>query len=322
MISNLPRILLVLLGTIVLMASRAAAAVELVPHEAVYRLGLLEADTKALQDAGTRVAIIQSSGALGLRLKRHCGSWQSQSELLFTIELDNGKIVRVHNMLRLRENVGGQRVEFTGWTDSEKTGKVDTRGSATIPASGDPGEVKFDKPKKDQRKLAIGMGLPTESFTKIMEQLLIGETPAPVHYFDPYSKYTEMRLLGGAPTILKRPPEGDAELVEGKSWRLRVTPVYETEILNELGGHTIVQVHANGIASYMIIDLGNIKLDATLIKVRRIESSGCAPAPVAAEPKAGMSRAEMPQEGISIEEIPNLEALAEDPPKDTAPPDS
>ncbi len=321
MISNHSRFLLVLLGAFVLMTSRAAA-VELVPHEAVYRLSLLEADTKALQDAATRAAIVQSSGALGLRLKRHCGSWQSQSELLFTIELDNGEMVRVHNMLRLRENVGGQRVEFTGWTDSEKTGKVDTRGSATIPASGDPGEVMFDKPKKDQRKLAIGMGLPTESFTKILEQLLIGETPAPVHYFDPYSKYTEMRLLGGAPTILKRPPEGDAELVEGKSWRLRVTPVYETELLNELGAHTIVQVHANGIASHMIIDLGSIKLDATLVKVRRIESSGCAPAPVATVPKAGVPGAEMAQEGISIQEIPNLEAPAEDSPKDTAPPDS
>ncbi|MDH3476547.1 MAG: DUF1849 family protein, partial [Rhodospirillales bacterium] len=198
-----------------------AAAVELVPHEALYRLTLLQTSHKG--------AIVQSHGALGVRSKRQCNTWQSQSELLFTFELDSGKKVRVHNMLRLRENLQGRRIEFTGWTDSDKSGKIDTRGYATIPESGDPGEVMLDKPKKDQRKLAIGMGLPTESFAKVLDQLLVGETPAPVHYFDPYSKYTEMRLLGGMPTILNRPPEGDSELVEGKSWRLRVTPIFESE---------------------------------------------------------------------------------------------
>ena len=274
----------------------AAVAVELTPHEAVYRLTLLETNLKG--------AIVQSQGALGVRFRRQCGNWQSQSELLFKLELDNGKTVRIHNMLRLRENEKGGRIEFVGWTDSDKSGKIDTRGSATIPASGDPGEAVFKKPNRDQRKLAIGMGLPTESFMKIMEQLLVGETPAPVHYFDPYSKYTEMRLLGGSPTILKRPPKGDSGLVEGKSWRLRVTPVFESEVLNQLGAHTVMQVHANGIASHMIIDLGNMKLNAELVKVRRIDSSGCAPPPAPAAPAPQMSSQEVPQKGISIEEIP------------------
>lgn len=273
-----------------------AAAIELVPHEALYRLTLLATTYKG--------AIVESHGALGLRSKGYCGAWQSQSELLFTIKLDNGKQIRVHNMLRERENLKARRVEFTGWTDSNKSGRVQTRGFATIPASDEPGEVKLEKPTKDRRKLAIGMGLPTEAFVKILDQLVAGETPAPVHYFDPYSKYTEMRLLGGAPTILERPPEGDAELVEGKSWRLRITPIFEDETATELGAHTIMQVHASGVASYMIIDLGTMRLGATLVKVRKIESSGCAPPPVAAAPK--VSKEEAPKEGISIEEIPTL----------------
>lgn len=312
MTRNTLRFSLVLLSAAVLMPG-SATAVELVAHEAVYRLTLLETDYKG--------AVVQSHGALGMRLKRRCNNWQSQSELLFTIELDSGKKFRVHNMLRLRENVGGQRVEFTGWMDSDKSGKIDTRGTATIPASGDPGEVMFDKPKKDQRKLAIGMGMPTESFSKILDQLLVGETPAPVHYFDPYSKYTEMRLLGGEPTILKRPPEGDPELVEGKSWRLRITPIFENIALNELGAHTIVQIHANGVASHMIIDLGNMKLAANLVKVRKIESSGCAPAPAPATPNARMSREVVPQEGISIEEIPNAVLREEEPEQEAEPAD-
>jgi len=307
------RISLVLLAGAVLMPD-PATAVELVPHEALYRLTLLQTSFKG--------AIVQSQGALGIRLKRQCNNWQSQSELLFTIELDNGKKIQIHNMLRLRENANGRRVEFAGWTNSNKSGKIDTRGRATVPASGDPGEVMLDKPKKDQRKLAIGMGLPTESLVKILDQLLVGETPAPVHYFDPYSKYTEMRLVGGAPTILKRPPEGDSELVEGKSWRLRVTPVFEAAALNELGAHTVVQIHANGVASYMIIDLGNMKLAADLVKVRKIESSGCAPAPAPVAPNARISREDMPQEGISIEEIPNAAPPEEEPRQDANPADS
>jgi hypothetical protein len=312
MMRNNLSLALVLLAAAALMPARVTA-VELIPHEAVYRLTLLETDYQG--------AIIQSHGALGVRLKRQCNNWQSQSELLFTIELDSGKNIRVHNMLRLRENLRGQRVEFTGWMNSNNTGKIDTRGTAKFPASGDPGEVMFDKPKKDQRKLAIGMGLPTESFVKILDQLLVGETPAPVHYFDPYSKYTEMRLLGGAPTILKKPPEGDSELVEGKSWRLRVTPVFESAILNELGAHTVVQIHANGVASHMTIDLGNMKLGASLVKVRKIESSGCAAAPAPVSPNAQLTRESMPQEGISIEEIPNAAPPEEDPLHEAEPAD-
>ncbi len=288
---------MLLTGAVVLLPLRAGA-VELVAHEALYRLTLLKTKYTG--------AIVQSQGALGLRFKRQCNAWQSQSELLFTIELDSGKKIRVHNMLRLRENTSGRRVEFAGWTNSDKSGKIDTRGRATIPESGDPGEVSFDRPKKDQRKLAIGMGLPTEAFMKTLEQLVIGETPAPVHYFDPYSKYTEMRLLGGAPTILKRLPQGDPDLVEGKSWRLRVTPIFESPALNEVGAHTIMQVHANGVASHMIIELGMMTLAANLVKVRRIESSGCAPAPVKTGPKTPAPESELPQEGISIEEIPSL----------------
>ncbi len=291
------RLPILLLAATALMPS-GASAVELVPHEALYRLTLLQTTFKG--------AIVQSQGALGVRVKRQCNAWQSQSELLFTIELDSGKKIRVHNMLRLRENVSARRVEFAGWNNSDKSGKIDTRGRATIPESGEPGEVMFDKPKKDSRKLAIGMGLPTEAFTKTLDQLVVGETPAPVHYFDPYAKYTEMRLLGGAPTILKRLPEGNPELIEGKSWRLRVTPVFEAQSLNEIGAHTIVQVHANGVASHMIIDLGTIKLAANLVKVSRIESSGCAPTPAKTGPKPPAPNREMPQEGISIEEIPSL----------------
>jgi len=307
------RFLLMLLAGVVL-TPEPSAGVELVPHEALYRLTLLSTSYKG--------AIVQSHGALGMRLKHQCNSWQSQSELLFTIELDSGKKIRVHNMMRLRENPQGRRVEFAGWTNSDKSGKLDTSGRATIPASDDPGEVMLEKPKKDQRKLAIGMGLPTESLIKILDQLTIGETPAPVHYFDPYSKYTEMKLLGGPPTILTKPPEGDAELVEGKSWRLRVTPVFESPALNELGAHTVVQIHGNGVASYMIIDLGSMKLAANLVKVRKIESQGCAPAPAPVAPRAQILREDVPEEGISIEEIPNAAPPEEAPDQDTDPSDS
>lgn len=280
-----------------------AVAVELVSHEALYRLTLLETTQKG--------AIVQSQGAMALRVKYHCNAWQTQSELLFNMELDSGKKIRVHNMMRLRENSAGRRVEFTGWTDSNKSGKIDTRGHATIPASEDPGEVLFDKPKKNQHKLAIGMGLPTESYIKTLDQLVVGETPAPVHYFDPYSKYTEMRLLGGDPTILEKPPLGNPELVEGRSWRLRVTPVFESQTMNGLGTHTIMQVHANGVASYMIIDLGTVKLAASLIKVQRIEPTGCAPAPAPVAKNPLVPAPEIPQEGISIEQIPSATPVEE-----------
>jgi len=297
----------VLLAGLTLIATRAEA-VDLVAHEAMYRLTLLGTSVKG--------AIVQSHGALGIRMKRQCGAWQSQSELLFTMELDSGKKVRVHNMMRLRENDAGRRVEFTGWTDSDKSGKIDTRGYATIPASEDPGEVMFERPKKDQHKLAIGMGLPTESYVKILDQLVVGETPAPVHFFDPYSKYTEMRLLGGAPTILEKPPEGNPELVEGKSWRLRITPVFESQTFNELGTHTIMQIHANGVASYMILDLGTMTLGASLVKVRQIEPTGCAPASEPAKPETQSPLSEIPQEGISIEEIPNAVPVQDEPQED------
>lgn len=262
---------------VTLATPQAANAIELVNHEAVYRLTLIKTEKDR--------AVVQANGAMGYRFRRKCSTWQTQTEFMFNMEQDNGDTVRIHRMLRFEENMRGQRTDFVGWTNTNKSGKINYRGTVRMPVSDEPGEVSLVKPRKDQIKLAKGVMLPTQAFIKVMDDLMAGETPAPVHFFDPHAKYTEMRLLGGSPIILVKPPEGATQLVEGKTWRLRVTPIYESEERNLWDEHTVIQVHASGVASHMTIDLGGTEKDgrtiisADLVNVREVPSLGCAPAP-------------------------------------------
>ena len=255
----------------------AMAQTGLVNYEATYRLTLGDIDYKG--------AVVTAKGAMAMRVKRDCTRWQSHSEYLFLLELDNGNKVRTHTMFRQRESLDGQTIEFNFWQDLSDSGRLEYRGNATIPVDGEAGSVKYVKPKRFERKLPKGVEMPITAMRQIVEALVTDGTTAKHNYFDPQAKFIEIKSVGGDPIILANQPRGDAGLVDGRSWRLRATPIPEgqeeekekDEELKEEEeeAYTMMQIHDSGVASFMEIKSGITTIHAELVEVKQLPIIDC-----------------------------------------------
>lgn len=262
--------------------SAQAQQTGLASYEATYRLTLGDIDYDG--------AIITAKGAMAMRVRRDCTRWQSHSEFLFLLELDNGDKIKTHTMFRQRESLDGQNINFVLWQDMSDSGRLEYRGHATIPADGEPGTVRYEKPKRIERKLPKGVEMPITAMQEIVQSLTTDGTTAKHNYFDPRAKFVEIRSIGGEPIILANPPKGDVGLVDGRSWRLRATPIpegqeEEAEKDQELKEeeeetYTMMQVHDSGVASFMVMKSGITTIHAELVEVRQLPFPDCTrPAP-------------------------------------------
>jgi hypothetical protein len=268
---------LALLALIVGSPAVLAQSTGLASYEATYRL--------TLGDIEYDGAIITAKGAMAMRVRRDCARWQSHSEFLFMLELDNGEKVRTHTMFRQRESLDGQSIDFTYWQDLSDSGRLEYRGNATIPLDGEAGTVKYEKPKRYERKLPKGVEMPITAMRRIVESLVTEGATAKHNYFDPQAKFVEIRSVGGEPIVLAIPPKGDAGLVDGRSWRLRATPIPEgqeeelekDEELREEEevAFTMIQIHDSGVASFMEMKSGITTIHAELIEVRQLPPPDC-----------------------------------------------
>jgi len=262
-----------------ILGSPAAQAQEggLASYEATYKLTLGDIDYEG--------AVITAKGAMAMRVRRDCTRWQSHSEFLFLLELDSGDKTRTHTMFRQRESLDGQNIEFVYWQDLSGSGRLEYRGNATIPADGGAGTVKYEKPKRFERKLPKGVEMPIAAMRQIVEALITDGATAKHNYFDPQAKFVEIRSVGGEPIILAVPPKGDARLVDGRSWRLRATPIPEgheddeekDEELKEEEevSYTMIQIHDSGVASFMEMKSGITTIHAELTNVRQLPPPNC-----------------------------------------------
>ncbi|MBE9557646.1 MAG: DUF1849 family protein [Proteobacteria bacterium] len=273
----LKSLLLALVASIMASPVVLAQSAGLASYEATYQLTLGDIDYKG--------AIITAKGAMAMRVRRDCTRWQSHSEFLFMLELDSGEKIRTHTMFRQRESLDGQSIEFNYWQELSDSGRLEFRGNATIPLDGEPGTVNYVKPKRFEKKLPKGVEMPITAMRQIVESL-ITEGATPKHnYFDPQAKFVEIRSIGGDPIILAIPPKGDAGLVDGRSWRLRATPIpdgqeeqedKDEELKEEEEeAFTMIQIHDSGVASFMVMKSGITTIHAELTEVRQLPAPDC-----------------------------------------------
>ena len=277
MMRNVRILSLALLALVMGSPARVAQSAGLASYEATYRL--------TLGDIEYDGAVITAKGAMAMRVRRDCTRWQSHTEFLFLLELDNGDKTRTHTMFRQREGLDGQNIDFVFWQDLSGSGRQEYRGNATIPLDGNAGSVRYVKPKRYERKLPKGVEMPIAAMRQIVESL-ITEGATPKHnYFDPRAKFVEIRSIGGEPIILAIQPKGDAGLVDGRSWRLRATPIPEGQEDNddkdkelkeeEEENFTMIQIHDSGVASYMEMKSGITTIHAELTEVRQLPPPNC-----------------------------------------------
>ncbi len=262
------------LGGLLLAGGQSAAAAELASYQAVYKVTLASIDDDR--------TVAWSKGALAMRLVRDCRKWQAQTEMFFGGEFDDGSRFRHHTMSRVRESLDGRAMEYSGWREITDTARFDFSGSARLKAAGGAGAVTVVQPRKRLRQIPEGVVFPIGALKSIIEKLTGGDAGASVSFFEESGEFARMSAIQAQPVILQLPPRGDAALVEGRSWQLRIDQIFEDEDKNRVVSQnpdppfTVLQVHASGVASYIIANLGDgRRVTATLVEVRAIPEPKC-----------------------------------------------
>lgn len=241
-------------------------AAEIVPHDARYDLVLRR------QKLDGRVT--KSGGKLLLRIERICEGWRIGTRLDFRASMADGGKLDIEITNGVEESLDGNVLSFA--TQSRLNGdvQVETKGAAGVKA-GNGGRAIFTVPARHEVALPEGALFPAAGARLLLDRLIAGRTQVQRLLFDgsapePYEVLDTVapgRLAPGSA------PKGDGALLAAPSWRLQ--SLWTRNDGREKVQNLEVQLHANGVTSRMIIDLGVIALDARLAEIRRLPEPEC-----------------------------------------------
>ena len=254
-----------LLGSVDL--TRAAT---LVPHQAHYRLSLLQ--LKIPGEAAT------AGGDLALRVERTCSHWRILSRFNFSLEFrDRQRRMRIEVVHGMEEDLDGRTLLFESHSALNGEG-VSIKGTASIPEAGGVGRAVFTAPQPADIALPEGTLFPTATVRRTVDALEHGLRVDSYFLFDgsnPAGSFRASDVVGGKPLTLKRRPVGDANLLNAPSWR--VTSAFFDHRSVDAGplSTTVSQLHANGVVSRVLIDVGPLVADAELVEIKSLPLPSC-----------------------------------------------
>lgn len=132
----------------------AVAAVELTPHQAVYRMSL-ESSTRGSD-------VVAADGTMLYRFARECDGWTVENRTLLTLADTNDKEMQSLWTFASWESFDGQRFRFHTRYLQDGATIERLEGDAALDSAGAGGRVRFTQPEAREMPLPEGTLFPTE----------------------------------------------------------------------------------------------------------------------------------------------------------------
>lgn len=256
-----------ILAAVLLTAGTAqAAASDIVPHEAQYRITL-----ESLRIQGTAV---RAEGAMAIRATRDCEKWKILKELLYVVEVSDGSVIRIHTMDRVYEGLDGRRMEFAGWFEVNGGSRLDVKGHATLESADRGGTVYFRRPESLQEPLPPGTRFPMSALQEAVDALNSGR---PVRSREVYSGLGLSVTTDVSPSksAMKDTPKGSPHLLDGRAWLVQSTLYADTGKKGRPLVTETVEIHANGVVSRFWSDFELLTISGELVSVEEFAAPDC-----------------------------------------------
>ena len=245
-------------------------AATLVPHTAQYRLSLAQ-----LKIPGEAAA---AGGDLAIRIERTCRRWRIISRFQFNIDFrDTDRRMHVDVVQGSEEDLSGQTLLFESHTKVNGEDVLSLKGTADLSETGDNRAI-LTKPERAVLTLPKGTLLPMFATRRTIDLLERGVRFDSYLLFDgsnPTGPYRVSDVAGGKPLALKRPPTGDANLLATRSWRVSSSFFEHQSVDAEPQSTTVTQIHANGIVSRVLLDVGFLIADGELVEIKSLPTPSC-----------------------------------------------
>ena len=244
-----------------------AAAADILPHRAVYKMSLLSARNSS------KVSDVR--GRMMFEWADACDGWTTEQRFQLRFVYAEGDEMAMNTNYTTWESKDGQRYRFNVRKLVNGEGDEEVRGEAKLDKDGS-GSASFTKPEPQEMELPPNSMFPTAHTLAILEHAGAGDNFFNRIVFDGADSEgaTEVSTVIGKADETKQ--EGTDPLLRGKTvWPVRMAffplksdaaqPEYEMSL----------RLLQNGVAESMQIDYGDFTVNAVLEKLEALPKSGC-----------------------------------------------
>ena len=249
--------------------STPAAAMDLAPHRAIYRMGLSSVRSSA------SVADVQ--GKMLFELADACDGWTIDQRFQLDFTYAEGDRVAMTTNYVTWEAKDGRSYRFN--VRKLVNGQLDEelRGDAEMADEG--GAARYGKPKEVELKLPAGTMFPTNHTVAMLRHAVSGQKVFGTMVFDGSDEegLTEINAVVGLKAEGQGAPEGvpPSDLLTGSHWPIRLAFFPPSSSAAAPEYEMSMDLMENGVARSMLIDYGDFTVSAKLEKVEAITRPRC-----------------------------------------------
>jgi len=264
------RSLVAALGFAAAMVSAVPASAEIVPHRAAYTL--------TLGAARPNSGITAIEGVMVFDWNTVCEGWTLNQRMTFRIFDSDGQAIENDISFSSFEAADGRSYRFSVRTlvDGEVTEQLRGRAERTPEAGG---RAVFSEPEGESVELPPGTVFPTEHTRMLIQRAIAGERSMARMVFDGATldgAFDTNALITQAAT--GDPPGGpniDANLVGGRSWRVRIAYFKTGDGSTEPDYELSMRLFENGVGGDFLFEYGEFSIRARLDRLEALPQGGC-----------------------------------------------
>lgn len=251
-----------------------AAAIDVVPHRAVYSMSLASAKNSS--------GVVQAHGALSFEWGDSCDGWTIEQRYKLQLSFSQNTEAEITTNYVTWEAKDGTAYRFN--VRKTKNGAPDEQisGWAKLDGPGLGGTAEFTLPRKMTMKLPPGTIFPTQHTLVLLQRAIAGDRMVPRTVFDgatPEGAAQVSALIGRALPVPGAAPSSTANidaLLTRPGWYMRmayfgIDKTDSTEPDYEIG----MDLQDNGVARGIRLDYSDFSIKGTLEKIEKLAKPPC-----------------------------------------------
>lgn len=248
----------------------SASAWEVVPHRAIYKLGL----ASATGNGGGGVADV--SGRMLFQWGDECDGWSVEQRYSMDFLYAQGDSLEVRSIYATWEAKDGSEFSFNLRNATNGQPDKEVRGHASMGGNGQ-GVAEFRLPEEATLDLPTGTLFPTAHTLRLLERAEAGDRLFVAPLFDgtELNKLTDISVTIGDSTDAPKAGSRQSGLLEHRSWPTSMAFFDRMSTEAEPEYEMAVRLYDNGVMDEMLIDYGDFTVRATLTELEALEPAAC-----------------------------------------------
>jgi hypothetical protein len=249
---------------VLLLVSFPSRAIELMPHQAVYRMSLAGADSNS--------GISGADGAMMYKFEESCDAWTSETNVYLKLAYTEGEVMETTWSFVSWEAKDGLGYRFRVRQSRDGTLVEKIQGTVSRDQIDSPARAEFSSPEGTVIELPEGTMFPTRHLSALIREGEKGTLIYSRTVFDGASLDNPYNINA---LITSRSAKKKAKLDKNafKHVRMAFFPIDSRKEFPEfeLG----IDYRANGIADHILQDFGDFTLNLAADKIEMLERPGC-----------------------------------------------